>query len=134
MRYLALATDYDGTLATDGRTSTDAISALRRLRASGRQAILVSGRRLNDLFEVFPQIDLFDSVVAENGAVVYIPHTKEETLLAKPAPPNFIDRLRSLGVNPIEVGRVMVGNMAAKSGRGAPGHPGNRARTAHCLQ
>lgn len=93
MRYLALATDYDGTLATDGLTSTDAISALGRLRASGRQAILVSGRRLDELLEVFPQIDLFDSVVAENGAVLYIPHTKEVTLVAKPPPAEFIEHL-----------------------------------------
>jgi hydroxymethylpyrimidine pyrophosphatase-like HAD family hydrolase len=108
MRYLALATDYDGTLATDGRTPPDAISALGRLKASGRQAILVSGRRLDELFEVFPQIDLFDSVVAENGAVVYFPHTKEKTLVGKPPPAEFIDRLKSLGVNPIDVGEVVV--------------------------
>lgn len=108
MRYLALATDYDGTLATDGRTSTDAISALGRLRASGRQAILVSGRRLDELIEVFPQIDLFDSVVAENGAVLYIPHTKEITLVAKPPPPEFIEHLKKLGVNPIEMGQVII--------------------------
>jgi hypothetical protein len=108
MRYLALATDYDGTLATDGRTSNDAISALGRLKASGRQAILVSGRQLNELLEILPQIDVFDSVVAENGAVVYIPNTKEEILLAKPPPTKFIDRLKNLGVNPIEVGQVVV--------------------------
>jgi hydroxymethylpyrimidine pyrophosphatase-like HAD family hydrolase len=108
MRYLALATDYDGTLATDGRTSPDAISALGRLRASGRQAILVSGRRLDELFAVFPQIDLFDSVVAENGAVVYFPHTREKALVGKPPPAEFMDRIKSLGVNPIEVGEVVV--------------------------
>lgn len=108
MRYLALATDYDGTLATSGRTTTDAISALGRLKASGRQTILVTGRRLDDLFEVFPQIDLFDGVVAENGAVVYVPHTKERTLLSKPPPTRFIDRLKALGVKPIEVGQVVI--------------------------
>jgi hydroxymethylpyrimidine pyrophosphatase-like HAD family hydrolase len=108
MRYLALATDYDGTLATDGRTSAEALSALGRLKASGRQAILVSGRRLDELSEVFPQIDVFDSVVAENGAVVYFPHTKEKKLVGKPPPIKFIDHLKSLGVNPIEVGEVVV--------------------------
>jgi hypothetical protein len=44
MRYLALATDYDGTLATVGRTSTDSISALGRLRASGLQVSCESFR------------------------------------------------------------------------------------------
>ncbi|WP_263416351.1 HAD family hydrolase [Terriglobus albidus] len=108
MRYLALATDYDGTLATDGQVSEEAIGAVKRLRASGRRVILVTGRRLVELLEVLPQIDLFDCVVAENGAVLYIPQTREETLLCPPLPLGFIERLRSLGVKPIEVGRVVV--------------------------
>jgi len=105
---LALATDYDGTLATDGQLSQEAIGALKRLRASGRRVILVTGRRLVDLLEVLPQIDLFDCVVAENGAVLYFPQTREETVLCQPLPSTFIERLRSLGVKPIEVGRVIV--------------------------
>jgi HAD superfamily hydrolase (TIGR01484 family) len=108
MRYLALATDYDGTIATDGKASAAAISAIARLRASGRRAILVTGRRLDELLKVFPQVDLFDYIVAENGAVVYAPRTREETLLGKPPPAEFVKRLENLGVNPIEVGRVIV--------------------------
>ena len=108
MRYLALATDYDGTLATDGQLSEEAIAALKRLRASGRRVILVTGRRLVELLEILPQIDVFDCVVAENGAVLYIPQTREETVLCRPLPLAFIERLRSLGVEPIEVGRVVV--------------------------
>ena len=53
MRYLALATDYDGTLATNGHASADAIAAIARLRESGRRAILVTGRRLEELSKVF---------------------------------------------------------------------------------
>jgi len=68
----------------------------------------VTGRRLADLLEIFPQIDLFDCVVAENGAVLYVPQTREETLLCQPLPFSFIERLRSLGVEPIEVGSVIV--------------------------
>jgi len=105
---LALATDFDGTLATDGRLSGEAIDAVKRLRASGRRGILVTGRRLADLLEIFPQIDLFDCVVAENDAVLYVPQTREETLLCQPLPFSFIERLRSLGVEPIEVGSVIV--------------------------
>ena len=41
MRYLALCTDYDGTLATDGQLLPDTISALERLLASGRRLVLV---------------------------------------------------------------------------------------------
>lgn len=108
MRYLALVTDYDGVIAHDGRPSTAAVAALQRLRSSGRRAVLITGRRLDDLLGVFPQLDLFDCVVAENGAVIYELATRKETSLAKPPPPQFIDRLKDLNVEPLEVGRVIV--------------------------
>ncbi len=108
MRYLALVTDYDGVVATDGRPSTAAISAIKRLRMSGRHAFLVTGRRLDDLLEICPQLSLFDYVVAENGAVLYDPRSREVTLLAEPPPTEFIQRLKELGVDPLEVGRVVV--------------------------
>ncbi len=108
MRYLAVVTDYDGVLAQDGRPSSTAIAAIGRLRASGRRVVLITGRRLEDLQAVFPQLDLFDCVVAENGAVIYEPATRRETSLAKPPPPQFVQRLKELGVEPLEVGRVIV--------------------------
>jgi hydroxymethylpyrimidine pyrophosphatase-like HAD family hydrolase len=107
MRYLALAADFDGTIATDGKVSKATASALARLRTSGRRVILVTGRRLDDLLAVGPQIELFDYVVAENGAVVYTPSTREVALLGKRPPDRFIERLRSLGV-PLDVGRVIL--------------------------
>lgn len=108
MRYLALAVDYDGTMATDGQSSPAAVSAIRSLRRSGRRAILVTGRRLDDLLAACSEIELFDYVVAENGALVYSPHTREQIALGRSPPAYFIERLTSLGVNPIEVGRVIV--------------------------
>src|SRR3954447_7280153 len=48
MRYLALATDYDGTLATAGRVTAPTLAALERLRQSGRRLLLVTGRELED--------------------------------------------------------------------------------------
>ncbi len=54
MRYLALVTDYDGTRSSDDRVSEEAVSALERLRVSGRRAILVTGRRLDDLLVAGP--------------------------------------------------------------------------------
>jgi hypothetical protein len=44
MRYLALACDYDGTLASEGRVAPETVGALERLRASGRRLLLVTGR------------------------------------------------------------------------------------------
>lgn len=108
MRYLALAVDYDGTIATDDRISDDVASALDRLRASGRRAILVTGRLVQDLLRVCPRAALFDLVVAENGAVLYDPHRREETLLAPPICARFAERLRERGVVPLELGRVLV--------------------------
>jgi HAD superfamily hydrolase (TIGR01484 family) len=108
MRYLVLVTDYDGTIATDGQVSLDTVSAITRLRTSGRRAVLVTGRRLDDLLAVCPHIHLFDYVVAENGALVYAPRTREETTLGKRPPAEFLERLASLGVDQIEVGRVIV--------------------------
>lgn len=107
MRYLALVTDYDGVLAADGKASPAAITAIERLRTSGRRAILVTGRRLDDILEICSNLDLFDYVVAENGGVLYEPRTREETLLAKSPTAEFVARVKELGA-PLEVGRVIL--------------------------
>ena len=83
MRYLALASDYDGTLAHDGSVDEEAIQSLERLVHSGRKVILVTGRELPELESIFPRLDLFARVVAENGALLYNPATEEQRRLAK---------------------------------------------------
>lgn len=108
MRYLALATDYDGTLAHDGAVDAPTLAALIRLRASGRKLILVTGRILDDLLRAFPQVALFDRVVAENGALLYRPATGEEVPLGDRPPDSFVAALRARGVSPLAVGRVIV--------------------------
>jgi hypothetical protein len=108
MRYLALCTDYDGTLATDGRVLPETVAALERLLASGRRLVLVTGRELDDLQKVCPRLDLFEYVVAENGALLFHPATGEETPLAPRPPETFVALLRQRGVGPISVGRVIV--------------------------
>lgn len=108
MRFLALAADYDGTLATNGQVNEATLAALKRLRESGRKLLLVSGRHLDDLCSVFPHVDLFDYVVAENGAVLYIPATKEEQILGDRPPDAFIQALRVQNVEPLGVGKVIV--------------------------
>lgn len=108
MRYLALATDFDGVVARHGRPSEAALAAIERLRLSGRRTILVTGRRLDDLRQCCPNLSLFDYVVAENGGTIYDPRTREETPLAKAPPTEFLQRLTELGVEPLEVGRVIV--------------------------
>lgn len=108
MRYLALASDYDGTLAHDGVIDEATIHALERLIRSGRALILVTGRELPDLQSVYPRLDLCECVVAGNGALVYHPATREKRVLAMPPPPSFIELLRNRGVDPISVGESIV--------------------------
>jgi hydroxymethylpyrimidine pyrophosphatase-like HAD family hydrolase len=106
--FVALATDYDGTLARNGRVAGSTIEALKEVRRSGRKIILVTGRDLADLQRVFPEVSIFDLVVAENGALLYNPAKKEETPLAEPPSPVFVQRLRAVGVSPLSVGRTIV--------------------------
>ena len=108
MQYRALATDYDGTLATEGRVPAATLAALERLRESGRRLILVTGRELDDLRGVFPELERFDRIVAENGALLHWPATRETKSLAAPPPAAFVDRLRKSGVAPLSVGAVIV--------------------------
>src|SRR5215471_12872240 len=103
MRYHALACDYDGTIAWDGVVSPQTIEALQEVRKSGRKLILVTGRELDDLSRVFPQVDLFDRVVAENGALLYRPATREER-----TPEEFVRELIRRGAERVSVGRVIV--------------------------
>jgi hydroxymethylpyrimidine pyrophosphatase-like HAD family hydrolase len=107
MRYIALATDYDGTLAHHGTVADSAIQVLERVKASGRKLVLVTGRHLNDLKKVFPRLDVFDYAVVENGALLYRPSTKEERVLCEPPPEAFLELLRKHRV-PFETGRVIV--------------------------
>lgn len=108
MRYLVLCTDYDGTLATEGRVFPETAAALERLIASRRRSVLVTGRELDELKTVCPYLHLFEYVVAENGALLYEPSTGKETTLAQRPPASFVAALRARGVGPISVGRVIV--------------------------
>lgn len=108
MRYHVLATDYDGTLAHHGRVDEPTLEALRRVRASGRKLLLVSGRELEDLRGTFDHLDLFDLAVLENGGLLFRPSDCTEKLLGEPPPEALVARLRQTGVERISVGRVVI--------------------------
>ncbi|WP_421656313.1 HAD family hydrolase [Leptothermofonsia sp. ETS-13] len=93
MVYLAIATDYDGTLAQDGQVGAATLAALRRWRNKGRKLILITGRQFDDLLQVCPCLDLFDWVVVENGAMLYQPASKVERLLTDRPAQEFVQRL-----------------------------------------
>ena len=52
LRYQALATDYDGTIARHGRVSESTIQACESLLATGRRLVLVTGRELPELLMI----------------------------------------------------------------------------------
>src|SRR5215470_5155550 len=100
MRYHAVACDYDGTLAHNGRVNDETVAALERLRGSGRRLIMVTGRELDDLRQNFSRLELFERVVAENGALLYCPKTRKEKSLAEPPRREFVRLLEERGVSP----------------------------------
>lgn len=116
MRYVALATDYDGTLASEGVVDSETVTALRRLAATGRRLILVTGRQIEDLLRVFPEAPMFDRIVAENGALLYDPESQKTRALAETPPVRFLDELRRRGVEPLSIGQVIVATEQANEG------------------
>jgi len=107
---LAVAS-YDGTLAHDGVVDDATIHGIERLIRSGRSLILVTGRELPDLQNIFPRLDLCQRVVAENGAVLYNPATGEKRMLAERLPQSLVDNLLGRGVPGISAGEVIVSGL-----------------------
>ena len=107
MRYFALASDYDGTLAEYGVVAPSTIAALQRLKKTGRRLLLVTGREIPDLKTTFAEYGLFDLIVAENGALLFDPAANAESVLADPPPEAFVQRLKRQSV-PLSAGRVIV--------------------------
>ncbi|HJT16183.1 MAG TPA: HAD hydrolase family protein, partial [Thermoanaerobaculia bacterium] len=103
-----LATDFDGTIAREDRVRDDVIDALRRLRISGRRILLVTGRQIANLRSVFPQMDIFDCIVAENGGVLFWPESRSLDALAPPPSPMLLDALHERGIEPLSAGSVVV--------------------------
>jgi hydroxymethylpyrimidine pyrophosphatase-like HAD family hydrolase len=119
---LALATDYDGTIAQHGLVDEATIDSLTRFKQTGRRLVLVTGRALPDLLRVFPSIGLFDRVVVENGALLYDPKEDAERVLS-PAPPDiFVERLRQRGVSPLTVGPLLEGPVSQPPAPDSGGH------------
>src|SRR5579885_238152 len=84
------------------------VRLLEEVLSSRRKLILVTGRLLDDLLHIFPQAELFDRIVAENGAVLYNPHTKQEDLLAPAPPASFRQALAKRKVQPLSFGKAIV--------------------------
>lgn len=105
---LALASDYDSTLAFEGAIAPQTRDGLARLKASGRKLLLVTGRDLDELLAIVPDIEPFDCAVAENGAVLYWPSSGRIESLAPPPPRQLLEKLHLRAVQPLSVGRSIV--------------------------
>ncbi|HEU4368697.1 MAG TPA: HAD-IIB family hydrolase [Methylomirabilota bacterium] len=108
MRLQALAVDYDGTLASHDRLADGAAVALERARRTGLRLILVTGRTFFELTRVCARLDLFDAVVAENGAVLHFPSDDAICDEGPPPPLRLIAELDRRSI-PFQTGRVIVG-------------------------
>ena len=108
MHFLALAVDFDGTTAEHGSVSPEVCASLTALKNSGRKLLLVTGRELQALKHQFAQLELFDLVVVENGALLYDPKTDTEELITDPASTDLVERLREKGVSPLSIGRSVI--------------------------
>jgi HAD superfamily hydrolase (TIGR01484 family) len=108
MKCLALACDYDGTLAHDGVLDDATAAALDRFRASGRHLLMVTGRELPDLQGVCQVLDKFDWIVAENGALLYRPSDHFSRLLCAPASAALAQKLGEAHAQPLSVGRAII--------------------------
>lgn len=107
MRWKALATDFDGTIATDGVVDEPTREALMHLQRKKVCTILVTGRELVEFRSLGVFLQMFDMIVAENGALLYNPFTEEIKALGAPPSESFLTELSRKGV-PFSVGASIV--------------------------
>jgi hydroxymethylpyrimidine pyrophosphatase-like HAD family hydrolase len=103
-----LACDFDGTGAVNGQLAPEVTSVIVAARAVGFLTLLVTGRVLEDLYAAGVDLDAFDAVVAENGALLWLPALKRTIQLGVPPPDGFLAELRTLRI-PYHAGAVIVG-------------------------
>jgi hydroxymethylpyrimidine pyrophosphatase-like HAD family hydrolase len=108
MTFVALAADYDGTIAHHGRVDQETLDSLKWLKTRGKWLFLVTGRELPELQSLMPELSVFDAVVAENGALLFLPAKGEMKPLGPPPPAPLVAALREQGVTPLSVGSSIV--------------------------
>jgi hydroxymethylpyrimidine pyrophosphatase-like HAD family hydrolase len=89
-----------------GHLARTTVAALKRWRQSGRKVILVTGETPEELCE-FHHLELFDRLIAENGALLLRCDRSEERKLAKPPPARLVRALENAGINSLKRGRLI---------------------------
>lgn len=100
---LLLACDFDGTLAENGRVSQETLDGLQTARLGGLVLVLVSGRTLDSLLADFSSPEIFEAIVAENGAVLFYPRREHLSLPFGQLDMKLLNRIESIGI-PLERG------------------------------
>lgn len=98
MNLRILALDFDGTIAVNGELDRHAAEAIQEARAAGLMVVLVTGRILSELDARLPERSFFDAIVAENGAVLWLPAQPSPILLTRGPDPLFLAELERRGV------------------------------------
>ena len=98
MHISVIATDFDGTVSQGDQLAPEARRALRRWRETGRIGVLVSGRSFEFLRDLQEREQAFDLIVAENGAILYNPHSDEMRLPFGEVPDDLVDTLVQLDI------------------------------------
>lgn len=111
--FKVLASDLDGTLVHEyadrdrplvGPNTWD---ALRRVRSVGMTLMLVTGRTLDSFINAGPYAEIFEVIVAEDGAVVYFPRRETVRLPFGRLPAAVVQRLEEMKI-PLERGMSIV--------------------------
>jgi hydroxymethylpyrimidine pyrophosphatase-like HAD family hydrolase len=110
-----LACDFDGTGAASGRLAPEISAVLGAARSLGVVTLLVTGRVLEELQAAGVDFASFDAVVAENGAIVWLPDSGRTLQLGTPPPDAFLAALRAANI-PYEAGAVVVGTWDRHAG------------------
>ena len=107
MHVKVLACDLDSTLARNGVVAPETWDVLRRAKRAGLVLMLVTGRRLETFAADGPFAELFEAIVAEDGAAVYFPRNDAVVLPFGRIEPAIVNRLEELDV-PLEKGMAIV--------------------------
>jgi hydroxymethylpyrimidine pyrophosphatase-like HAD family hydrolase len=107
MKLAAVALDYDGTIATDGVLNPMVRDAIGEIRRRSVAVLLVTGRRIQDLRRAAGDLNCFDVVVGENGAVLEFPASGRHMLLSHRPAPAVVAELQRRQVD-IAVGECVI--------------------------
>ena len=107
MHLMVLACDLDGTLAENGQVAAETWERLRQAKTAGFGLLLVTGRTLQSFAPEGPYAELYDAIVAEDGAVVYFPRRDIVVLPFGHLDPALLQRFATLSI-PLERGMAIV--------------------------